>query len=42
MHRILWATALVGSCATAFAADPPTKSDQVVVPEVDRRDISVP
>ena len=42
MHRILWATALVGSCATAFAADPPPKSDQVVVPEVDRRDISVP
>ena len=27
---------------TAFAADPPPKSDQVVVPEVDRRDISVP
>jgi outer membrane beta-barrel protein len=42
MHRILLATALVGSCVTAFAADPPPKSDQVVVPEVDRRDISVP
>jgi outer membrane beta-barrel protein len=37
------ATALLASCVTAFAADaPPPKSDQVVVPEVDRRDISVP
>ena len=44
MHRIILATALVGSCVTAFAADPPPppKNDQVVVPEVDRRDISVP
>jgi outer membrane beta-barrel protein len=44
MHRILLATALLGSCGTAFAADPPPppKNDQVVVPEVDRRDISVP
>ena len=44
MHRILLATALLGSCVTAFAADPPAppKNDQVVVPEVDRRDISVP
>lgn len=44
MHRILLATALLGSCVTAFAADPPPppKNDQVVVPEVDRRDISVP
>lgn len=34
----------MGSCVTAFAADPPPppKSDQVVVPEVDQRDISVP
>ena len=47
LHRRLLApvlaTALLASCVTAFAADaPPTKSDQVVVPEVDRRDISVP
>ncbi len=43
MHRFLLATALVGSCVTAFAADaPPSTSDQVVVPEVDRRDINVP
>ena len=44
MHRIILATALLGSCVTAFAADPPPppKNDQVVVPEVDRRDISVP
>jgi outer membrane beta-barrel protein len=42
MHRLLLATALAGSGAAALAADPPTKSDQVVVPEVDRRDISVP
>jgi outer membrane beta-barrel protein len=42
-HRLLLAIALAASCATAFAADaPPPKSDQVVVPEVDRRDISVP
>ena len=43
MHRFSLATALVGSWVTAFAADaPPPKSDQVVVPEVDRRDINVP
>ena len=43
MHRFLLATALVGPCTAAFAADaPPPKSDQVVVPEVDRRDINVP
>jgi len=36
------ASALLASCAAAFAADPPPKNDQVVVPEVDRRDISVP
>ena len=38
----LLASALLASCAAAFAADPPPKNDQVVVPEVDRRDITVP
>jgi len=35
--------ALLASAASAFAADAPAKAtEQVVVPEVDRRDISVP
>jgi len=43
MHRIALATVLAGSCITAIAADAPApKSDQVVVPEVDRRDVGVP
>ena len=34
---------LLATAASAFAADPPAKTtDQVVVPEVDRRDISLP
>ncbi len=36
-------TTLITCAASAFAADPPAKAtDQVVVPEVDRRDISKP
>ncbi|MEP7102014.1 MAG: outer membrane beta-barrel domain-containing protein [Burkholderiales bacterium] len=39
----LLAAALLATAASAFAADPPAKTtDQVVVPQVDRRDISVP
>src|SRR4051812_3126722 len=42
LARVL-TTAWLASCATAFAADaPPAKSDQVVVPEVDRRDVNLP
>ena len=43
LDRLLIASALAVSSVAAFAADPPpAKSDQVVVPEVDRRDITVP
>src|SRR6185369_17718245 len=43
INRLLVACALAASSVAAVAADPPpAKSDQVVVPEVDRRDISVP
>jgi outer membrane beta-barrel protein len=43
MQRNLLACALAGFGVSAIAADPePPKTDQVVVPEVDRRDISVP
>jgi len=39
----IFAAALLATAASAFAADPPPKTtEQVVVPEVDRRDISVP
>jgi outer membrane beta-barrel protein len=43
IHRAVLAAALLAASAAAFAADPPPKTtDQVVVPEVDRRDIAVP
>jgi outer membrane beta-barrel protein len=47
MNTITWrslllAATLAGACASAMAADAPATNDQVVVPEVDRRDISVP
>jgi len=44
INRLFVACALAASSVVAFAADPPppAKSDQVVVPEVDRRDITVP
>jgi outer membrane beta-barrel protein len=42
IHRFVLAAMLAAASATAFAADPPPKTDQVVVPEVDRRDVSVP
>ena len=43
LNRLFVACALAASSVAAFAADPPSaKSDQVVVPEVDRRDITVP
>jgi outer membrane beta-barrel protein len=39
----LLAAAMLAIASGAFAADPPAKTtDQVVVPQVDRRDISVP
>jgi len=42
-HTALLALAMLAIGADAFAADPSTKpTDQVVVPQVDRRDISVP
>ncbi|MEP7298450.1 MAG: outer membrane beta-barrel domain-containing protein [Burkholderiales bacterium] len=47
MHRtttrtLILAATLAAAGTMAFAADPPPKNDQVVVPEVDRRDITVP
>jgi outer membrane beta-barrel protein len=47
MNTITWrgllaAATLAGACVSAAAADAPATSEQVVVPEVDRRDISVP
>jgi outer membrane beta-barrel protein len=43
LNRLVVAAALAVCGVAAFAADPPpAKSDQVVVPEVDRRDITVP
>ncbi|HEY4066278.1 MAG TPA: outer membrane beta-barrel domain-containing protein [Burkholderiaceae bacterium] len=41
--RLVLAAALAAAGSAAFAADPaPAQTDQVVVPEVDRRDIGVP
>jgi len=43
LNRLFVAAVLAAASAAALAADPPpAKSDQVVVPEVDRRDITVP
>lgn len=44
LRSVLLATASFAISAAAFAADPvkTTTTDQVVIPEVDRRDISVP
>ena len=38
----LLATALVLASGAAFAADPPATQDQVVVPQVDRREVNLP
>ena len=43
MRNALLATALAATSVAALAADPPAaNNDQVVVPQVDRRDIGVP
>ena len=41
-HRALACTTLLFCAGHAFAADPPKNADQVVVPQVDRRDVGVP
>jgi len=40
--QALLVTALAGASFAALAAEPKTASDQVIVPEVDRRDVKVP
>ena len=41
--RLLAALAVAAGCGSALAADPPAQqTDQVVVPQVDRRDVRVP